>query len=355
MIYQELSLAPHLTRDGEHPARHRADALRPGRSRRACARWRRPRSRSSATTTSRPTSPVGTLSVAAQQLVEIARALAVGCRVLVLDEPTSSLGRDDVRAPVRAAPPAEGAGARDRLHLALHRGGEDDHRSLRRSCATAGTPAAAPRADATHDAIVRLMVGTAPGDLFPRTPRRTGRRDRRGRRPRAGLRVVLAAPRRDSRHRRARRLRAHAAAAHAVRPRSRSKRGRLRIGVYSGGALSAGRAAAGAPGMGLLSEDRKSEGLALGLSIADNLTLTRLEPFGPRRWSCPPGRSRRRATGSRGSRSSARARRSRPASCRAATSRRSRSRACCTTTSTSSCSTSRRAASTSAARRRSTG
>ncbi len=37
-----------------------------------------------------------TLSVAEQQLVEIARRIAVGCRVLVLDEPTSSLGRDDV-------------------------------------------------------------------------------------------------------------------------------------------------------------------------------------------------------------------------------------------------------------------
>jgi ribose transport system ATP-binding protein len=33
--------------------------------------------------------------------------------------------------------------------------------------------------------------------------------------------------------------------------------------------------------MGLLSEDRKNEGLALGLSVADNLTLTRLEPLGP--------------------------------------------------------------------------
>jgi ribose transport system ATP-binding protein len=33
--------------------------------------------------------------------------------------------------------------------------------------------------------------------------------------------------------------------------------------------------------MGLLSEDRKSEGLALGMSVADNLTMTRLEPFGP--------------------------------------------------------------------------
>ena len=39
--------------------------------------------------------------------------------------------------------------------------------------------------------------------------------------------------------------------------------------------------------MGLLSEDRKSEGLALGLSVADNLTLTRLEPFGPARCVLP--------------------------------------------------------------------
>src|SRR5207249_4054139 len=40
---------------------------------------------------------VGNLPLAAQQLVEIARAIAFGCRVLVLDEPTSSLTHADVR------------------------------------------------------------------------------------------------------------------------------------------------------------------------------------------------------------------------------------------------------------------
>ena len=55
---------------------------------------RRARSRGSATR-HRPVDAPSALSVAEQQLVEIARALAVGCRVLVLDEPTSSLARDD--------------------------------------------------------------------------------------------------------------------------------------------------------------------------------------------------------------------------------------------------------------------
>src|SRR6185295_6202264 len=35
-------------------------------------------------------------------------------------------------------------------------------------------------------------------------------------------------------------------------------------------------------GVGMLSEDRGGEGLARGLSVADNITLSRLAPFGPR-------------------------------------------------------------------------
>ena len=97
MIYQELSLAPHLQRDGEHPDRRGADAPSASSIGRACARRRDARLAELGHDDIPPDAIVGRLSVAAQQLVEIARAIAVGCRVLVLDEPTSSLGRDDVR------------------------------------------------------------------------------------------------------------------------------------------------------------------------------------------------------------------------------------------------------------------
>jgi len=44
----------------------------------------------------RPEKLVGDLSVAARQIVEISRALAANARIILMDEPTSSLQRDDV-------------------------------------------------------------------------------------------------------------------------------------------------------------------------------------------------------------------------------------------------------------------
>jgi ribose transport system ATP-binding protein len=121
------------------------------------------------------------------------------------------------------------------------------------------------------------MVGTAPERLFPRTPRHQGdvvlQVDTLGRGSASltlhrgeifGIAGLLGAGR-------TRLLRS----IFGLEP---VKSGRVRVGAYSG---------AGAPpdpwqaGMGLLSEDRKNEGLALGMSVADNLTMTRLEPFGP--------------------------------------------------------------------------
>jgi len=97
MIYQELSLAPHLSVMenvllGVEPVRRglvQRDRMREI-ARRALSELGH--------ADIPPDAVVGNLAPAAQQLVEIARALAVGCRVLVLDEPTSSLGHADVRA-----------------------------------------------------------------------------------------------------------------------------------------------------------------------------------------------------------------------------------------------------------------
>jgi len=56
------------------------------------------------------------------------------------------------------------------------------------------------------------------------------------------------------------------------------KRGRIRLGVYTGPASPVRRWMQGA---GFLSEDRKEEGLAISLSVADNVTLSKLKGFGP--------------------------------------------------------------------------
>jgi len=56
------------------------------------------------------------------------------------------------------------------------------------------------------------------------------------------------------------------------------KSGRNSLGVYSGPAAPHDR---WRQGMGMLSEDRGGEGLAAGLSVADNLTGSRLDGLGP--------------------------------------------------------------------------
>jgi len=278
MIYQELSLAPHLS--VMENILLGAEPMRYGLVDRARMREKAAAALAQLGHDDIPTDvAVGTLSVAAQQLVEIARALAVGCRVLVLDEPTSSLGGDDVRhlfALLRRLK-AQGHAIVYISHFIEEVKAITDRFVVLRDGRNVG---GGVTSDATHDAIVRAMVGTAPGDLFPRTPRHAGD-------------VIIAA--RDlepgfasfSLHRgeilgiaglvgsgRTRLLRA-LFGLEAVR------KGTIRIGVYSGGSLGAGPRGRWRAGMGLLSEDRKSEGLALGLSVADNLTLTRLEPFGP--------------------------------------------------------------------------
>ena len=323
MIYQELSLAPHLSVMenillGAEPMRFglvdRARDARDGRGRARAARPRRhpARRRRSAS-----------LSVAEQQLVEIARALAVGCRVLVLDEPTSSLGARRRRS------------ACSRCSRRLKSQGH----------AIVYISHFIEEVKTITDRFVVLRDGRNAGGgvTADATPRRDRRAD--GRAARRAIFSAHAAPRGETRSSTSPTLEPgsatftlHRGEILGIAGLVGSGRTRLLRTLFGLEAVKSGRhphrrlqrraraarAIAGAQGMGLLSEDRKSEGLALGLSVADNLTLTRLEPFGPARWSCPPGRRDGARRGSRGWRSVRRPVASRVASCPAATSRRSR-------------------------------
>ncbi len=89
-----------------------------------------------------------------------------------------------------------------------------------------------------------------------------------------------------------------AAAAGALRPRAGRERARAAGRPTRTGATAPSR---WRQGMGILSEDRKGEGLAPALSVADNLTLSRLAGLGPgRARACRRARRRRRAPGSSG-------------------------------------------------------
>src|SRR6266850_4047897 len=164
MIYQELSLAPDLT--VMENILLGAEPMRFGLVDRA--RMRELASSALAQLGHHdipPEAAVGRLSVATQQLVEIARALAVGCRVLVLDEPTSSLGREDVRHlfALLARLKAQGHAIVYISHFIEEVKAITDRFVVLRDGRYAG---GGDTAASTPDAIVAMMVGREVADLF---------------------------------------------------------------------------------------------------------------------------------------------------------------------------------------------
>ncbi|MEO8622235.1 MAG: sugar ABC transporter ATP-binding protein [bacterium] len=277
LIHQELSLCAHLTvaenvlLGGEMSHRGWIDRKRSReRARALLDELPHPEIR--------PDRKLAELSLPARQIVEICRALAADARVVLMDEPTSSLQGSDVErlfALIRRLT-ARGIAVIYISHfLEEVRQIADRYTVLRdgRSVATGDI------ADTTNDELISRMVGRATTGLFPvRAP--VAQRD-----------VVLTV--RDL----------------ASPPRLRAASLELRRGEILGvaGLLGSGRtelvralfgldsATAGTiehhgrveragrsgtrdlvkDGFGYLSEDRKGEGLALPLSITDNLCATR--------------------------------------------------------------------------------
>jgi ribose transport system ATP-binding protein len=290
MIYQELSLAPHLSIEenvllGMEPTRG------------PLLDWKEVRQRAVRAMEQlglghlNPGTRVSRLSIAEQQLVELARAVAVGCRVLVLDEPTSTLPREDIRRLFNLIGTLKSRGyALVYISHFLEEVAEiSDRFTVLRDGEVVQT---GMTSSVTTNDLASLMVGRPVRELYRRSRREPGEalleiRDLAGKLLPVeatltlrkgevlGIAGLIGAGRTEL-------LRT----IFGLEP---VRSGQIRVGAFQGPADPRQR---WAQQVGLVSEDRKGEGLALGMSLADNLTLTRLGPLGPA-FFVLPGRQNR--------------------------------------------------------------
>jgi rhamnose transport system ATP-binding protein len=225
-----------------------------------------------------PDRPARGLSIADQQLVEIAKALSFDARVLVMDEPTAALSGVEVDRLFAVARSLRDNGAA--VLFISHRFDEVFALCDRITVMRDGRWIATDRtADLTVDKVVRTMVGRDVSALYPKVPAEPGEvrlevagLTRRGFfqdvtfSVRAGEIVALAGLVGAGR----------SEVVRAVFGIDRYDEGEVRV---DGRRLTPGRApAAIAAGLALVPEDRRQQGLVMELSVERNTTL-------PRRWS----------------------------------------------------------------------
>ncbi len=287
MVHQELALAAHLT-----VAENIALGAEPGRGG-PLRRFLPIDARSMRTTARRvlerlghggidPDRRVSTLTPAARQLVEIGRALASEARVVVMDEPTSSLGRHDA----------------DRLLEVVRRLRDDglsvvyishfleeirrvaDRWTVLRDGRTVGTGA---MSEIDEAGLVERMIGRSLDAVFP--PRRESFGE-------VALRVDGIAGRSLPKHANLEVRRGEIVGLAGLVGAGRSELLRTIAGLdaVTRGSITLDGVEIGrrsgirdrmSRGLGFLSEDRKGEGLALRMTVAENLLLSRLGPVSP--------------------------------------------------------------------------
>jgi ribose transport system ATP-binding protein len=267
MIYQELSLAPHLSGWenivlGAEPSRwgwiDRVEAK--ARARRVLARLAHDHLDLDRA--------VGEFSIAEQQIIEIARALLTEPRVLIMDEPTSSLTQADTEKLFTVVRQLrdEGVSVIYISHFLEEVKRVADRFTVLKDGQTVGEGV---MATATQDEIVRLMVGRDVRDLYPA---RVGQ---------AGA-VVLELPQAQGAA-----LELHAGEILGVAGligAGRTELLRAVFGLDASELVCTTPARRWAEGVGFLSENRKEEGLMLGLPISENVTLTKLGRFARGGW-----------------------------------------------------------------------
>jgi rhamnose transport system ATP-binding protein len=223
-----------------------------------------------------PDRPVRGLSIADQQIVEIAKALSFEARVLIMDEPTAALSGPEVERLFGVVRTLRERGAA--VLFISHRLEEiftiSDTVTVMRDGAVVDDTTTA---SITPDDLVRRMVGRELSALFPKSEARIGEPVLRVERltregvftdvsfeVRAGEIVALAGLVGAGR----------SEVARAIFGIDRADAGHVEV---AGRRLPPARpAAAMRAGIGFVPEDRRQQGLVMELSIARNATLTRL-------------------------------------------------------------------------------
>ena len=224
-----------------------------------------------------PTTPVHELTVGRQQMVEIAKALSVNARILIMDEPTSSLSQRETENLFQVIRDLRERGVS--VVYISHRLGEvkelADRVTVLRDGENAGELA---RDEINHDAMVRLMVGRDLSAFYQHTPHKPGDVQleaialRTPTHPTQGLDFTV----------RAGEIVGIAGLVGAGRTEllqtlfgvTPAVGGEMRVGnqpVTLNSPLEAIRA-----GVALVPEDRKQQGLILGMAVRENLSLASL-------------------------------------------------------------------------------
>jgi ribose transport system ATP-binding protein len=280
LIHQELSLCDHLTV---------AENILLGREPRRGGRYDRAAARAEAARVLepfhhpelRPDRGVADLPIAARQVVEICRAISADAKVVLMDEPTSSLPREDVERlfDLIRRLRAGGVAVVYISHFLEEVRAIADDLSVLRDGRTVWTGTV----DALTDPqVISHMVGRDVAELFP--TRRQG--------PTDAVRLDAEQVGVQGRVREAT-VRVRAGEVLGIAGLVGAGRTELLRGLMGleerpvSGRLSVnGRAVAIetktpwvrlAAGLGYLSEDRKGEGLTLPMSLADNITCTRYD------------------------------------------------------------------------------
>ncbi|MSU61227.1 MAG: sugar ABC transporter ATP-binding protein [Pedosphaera sp.] len=225
----------------------------------------------------KPDTLVGSLAIGQQQLVEIAKALSTNARVLIMDEPTSSLSAREAENLFKVIGDLRRRGVG--IVYISHRLGEvkrlADRVTVLRDGENSGSLA---RDKINHAAMVKLMVGRDLTQLYPHAPHQLGEvalqvdRLRTASHPRhevsfqvrageiVGLAGLVGAGRTEI-----------LLSLFGVTP---ALAGTIRVGGQEASPGSPQEAIAA--GMALVPEDRKRQGIVLEMAVCENLSLASL-------------------------------------------------------------------------------